>query len=208
MAITVNGNNMQIPGTLDVGTLTPARSRSLEIAPETFRDLIPLSAWRVWNTDGTVLPATAANDDLALIHGTLGTEPFHISAGDVKTLTGSRYARVQWKLKDTYVSGTAVSIIVLAGMQTTVAGTSCAVDFVAYSSDSDLTMSADLVTTSSASINSLTYAEDTFAITSTGFTSATELDIRMEIAYVDAATGTAVEPTVLGVWLSQTCKGG
>ena len=155
------------------------------------------------------MPATAATDDLALIHGTWATEPPHISAGDLKAAGAtSRYARVVRKLKDTYVSGGAVLVKVLCGMQTTVADTSCTVDLDAYLSDLDLAMTAVTVAESATSMNSLTYSYKTFTLTSSTFTSLTELDLRFVIACTDAATATAVEPTILGVGISQVCKGG
>ena len=53
-------------------------------------------------------------------------------------------------------------------------------------------MSADLATTAAQSINSLTFSDKTFAVTSTVMRGGDIVDLRLTVAVNDAATGTAV----------------
>jgi hypothetical protein len=69
-------------------------------------------------------------------------------------------------------------------------------DVMAYESDEELGLSADLCATAAQSMNSLTFADFDFVITPTGLVAGSLLDIRIEIATVDGATGTPVIPTI------------
>jgi hypothetical protein len=153
---------------------------------------IALDRFRVWDAMATNLPGTAATDDLAFIHGTFGTNSPTIQTGDFKTTTITRYARVTFNVPHEYVDGETVTIRVHGGMKTTVASSACTVDIECYLSDDEEGISADLCTTAAQSINSLTDADLSFAITSTAIQAGDTLDIRMTIAGTDVATGTAV----------------
>lgn len=162
---------------------------------------IPWDSLRVWDAYGTNLPATAATDDLALVGGTFATAPPMVQAGDCKAAgTTTRYARFQVILPECYQATETVSIVATAGMKTTVADTSCVVDFEVYRVEKiGGTISSDLCTTSATTINSTTFAAKTFAVTSSALAAGDILDVRMTITCVDAATATAVTPAVAGL---------
>lgn len=169
---------------------------------------IPLADLRVWDAYGTNLPATAAADDLGLVGGTFGTAPPMVQAGDLKAAGATtRYARVQVIVPECYVAAETLSIVISAGMKTTVADTSCTVDVEAYRADKISGISADLCATAAQSINSLVFASKTFAITATTLSAGDVLDMRIAIACTDAATGTAVTPTIAGLDLCCDIKG-
>lgn len=150
---------------------------------------IPITAWKVWDAMTTQADA-GANDDLGVITGTLGAALPVLQTGDVKAgNTVTRYAAVEFPLPVEYVAGQTVTFRALAGMVTTVAGTSAVVDLNAYCSD-DAT--ADICTTAAQSINNLTAANKDFTITPTNLAAGDNILLRVGITTVDAATGTAV----------------
>lgn len=151
--------------------------------------------WMVWDS-GAKLGA-AANDDLGIVMGTFGTNCVTVQAGDVKATSSTRYALTHVWLPDYYDAGQSVTVRFHAGMQTTVADTSCTIDAVVYKVDDDGTPAgSDLCTTSATTMNSLTQANKDFTITPTDLVAGDILEIRVAIAYVDSATGTAVTPTI------------
>ena len=169
---------------------------------------IPLAGLRVWDAYGTNLPATAAADDLGLIGGTFGTAPPLVQAGDVKALGATtRYARVQVIIPECYVSAETVTINISAGMKTTVADTTCTVDVEAYRVDKISGISSDLCATAATTINSLTFATKTFVITAASLAAGDVLDVRIAIISNDAATLTAVTPTIAALDLVCDIKG-
>lgn len=169
---------------------------------------IPLTSFRTWDAIATNLPGTAAADDLGLDDGTFGTAHPHLTAGDLKAAGAtSRYARVLVQIPAEYDDGETCNLLVHAGMLTTVADTSCTVDVECYRADEDTTISADLCSTSSQSMNSLTFSDLTFTLTPTTFTSGDTLDIRITVACNDGATGTAVEPVIGAVQLLCDIRG-
>ncbi len=154
---------------------------------------IPPTQWRVHDAMQTVLPGTAANDDLEMNSGTFGTSPATIQTGDLKGAGAtSRYARTLVQLPPEYVAAETVELRVRAGMLTTISDTTATIDFEVYELDLDQTVSADLNATAATTINSTTAADVDFAITATSLAAGDFLDIRMHIAINDGATGTAV----------------
>jgi len=180
------------------GLMTPTRTRAeilsqVDLCPL----LIPWTAWRIWDNVVAPLGATAlSDDDLLMTGGTFATDPPCIQAGDVKAASKTRYARCQIAMPWDYVAGQTVTLRFHAGMVTTVAATSCLLDVSAYASDEELGLSADLCATAAQSMNSVTFADLDFVITPTALVAGSLLDIRIEIASVDAATGTPVIPTI------------
>lgn len=168
---------------------------------------IPFTDLRVWDAIATNLPGTSAADDLGLINGTFGTAPPTVGSGDVKASSTTRYARFQVALPECYDSGETVSISISAGMVTTIADTSCTVDVECYRLDKDAGIGADLCATSAQTINSLVFADKSFSITPSGFVAGDVLDVRITIACVDAATATAVKPTIGAIDLLCDIKG-
>lgn len=168
---------------------------------------IPLERFRVWDAMATNLPGTAAADDLALIHGTFGTNSPTIQTGDLKNTTTTRYARCTFDIPHTYVDGETITIRIHGGMKTTVASASCVVDIECYLSDDEEGISADLCTTAAQSINSLTDADKDFQITSTAVAAGDTLDIRLTVTVTDVATGTSVIGQVGAVSVLLDVKG-
>ena len=169
---------------------------------------IRMTGLRVWDAIHTNLPGTAATDDLALVGTTFGTTAPVVTAGDCKALGAtSRYARFMVELPECYEAGETVLLSLSAGMVTTVASVSCTVDVECYKIDKITGISSDLCTTSATTINSLVFAAKSFTITPSGLTAGDVLDVRLTIACNDAATGTAVTPTIAGIDLLCDIKG-
>lgn len=154
---------------------------------------VNLMDFRVWDAIQTNLPGTAASDDLALIGTTYGSAAPSIRTLDFKNTSTTAYARALVRIPAEFQAAETVSIRVSAGMITTVASSSCTIDIEAWEIDSDNTLgAADLCATAAQSINSLTFADKTFTITSSGLVAGDILDVRVTIAGTDSATGTAV----------------
>jgi hypothetical protein len=169
---------------------------------------VRLTGLRVWDAFHTNLPGTAATDDLALIGGTFGTSPPVVSAGDCKALGAtSRYARFMVELPECYEAGETVTLSLSAGVVTTVASVSCTVDVECYKIDKIGGIGSDLCTTAATTINSLVFAAKSFTITSSGLVAGDVLDVRLTIAVNDAATVTAVTPTIAAIDLLCDIKG-
>ena len=203
-------DDVRISGTLAIKeTGVSAQTRTsilkqdaLAIFPVNMMDL------RVWDAIHTDLPGTAAADDLALIGTTFGTTAPVVTAGDCKALGAtSRYARFMVELPECYEAGETVTLSLSAGMVTTVASSSCTVDVECYKIDKITGIGSDLCTTSATTINSLVFAAKAFTITPSGLTAGDVLDVRLTIACNDAATGTAVTPTIAGIDLLCDIRG-
>lgn len=152
--------------------------------------------WRVWNS-GALL-TTAGTDDLGLNAGTFGTDNFTVQAGDLKAAGATtRYALTQVALPDYYDDGQTVTLRLHAGMQTTVADTSCFIDAEVYVvADDGTPSSGDLCATAQQSMNSLTGADLDFVITPTTLVNGDTLEIRVAVICTDGASGTAVTPVL------------
>jgi hypothetical protein len=103
------------------------------------------------------------------------------------------------ELPECYEAGETVTLSLSAGMVTTVASSSCTVDVECYKIDKITGIGSDLCTTSATTINSLVFAAKVFTITPSGLTAGDVLDVRLTIACNDAATGTAVTPTIAAI---------
>lgn len=169
---------------------------------------VNLTDLRVWDAMATVLPGTAANDDLGLIGGTFATGSPSIQAGDLKSAGATtRYARFLVALPAEYDSGETVTVRIHAGMVTTVADTSCTVDVQAYESNGEAGISADLCATAAQSMNSLTYADKDFTITPTALVAGDVLDVRVAVTCTDASGGAAVIPVLGSITLLCDVRG-
>jgi hypothetical protein len=194
----VNGNLAATSMTLASGSVVNTTvSGSAEIARsklalETKKYIIPLDSLRVWDAIQTPLPGTASADDLAFNGGTFGTSSPTIRTDDVKAATTTRRARFLVPLPAEYDPAGTVTLRASAGMVTTIAGTSATIDFEVYESNKATGISADLCATAATTINSLTFADKDFSVTSASLLAGDLLDVRVSIAITDAATGTAV----------------
>lgn len=184
---------VELQGIRSANLATNADLARTQLITETKVYPIEPHEWRIWDGQHTNLGATAtSDDDLAFVTGTLGTHVPRIQTGDVKAATKTRYARVQKKLPPEYVNGGTITLRFSAAMETTIADTSATIDAQVYLSDREDNVGADICATAAQSINSVTYADKDFTITPTGVEAGDVLDIRVAIATVDGATGTAV----------------
>ncbi len=171
--------------------------------------VIPLTAWRVHDALGTPL-ATPASDDLGLASGTFSSAAPYVSGGDLKAAgSTTRRARVVLPLPPNFDPGATVMLRAIAGMTTNPADVSCTIDFEAYLIDPDThTYSgSDLVTTAATTINSTTMDDIDFALSSAALEPGQLLDIRMTVICNDAATVSAVIPSVFSVELRVDTRG-
>jgi hypothetical protein len=111
------------------------------------------------------------------------------------------------ELPECYEAGETVTLSLSAGVVTTVASVSCTVDVECYELDKIGGIGSDLCTTSATTINSLVFAAKSFTITSSGLVAGDVLDVRLTIAVNDAATVTAVTPTIAAIDLLCDIKG-
>ncbi|HEY6116170.1 MAG TPA: hypothetical protein VI172_09450 [Candidatus Dormibacteraeota bacterium] len=164
---------------------------------------VPLTQLRIWDGIAVNLTATPNTDDLGITTGTYGTNHPYVSAGDLKAAGATtRRARFLVPLPNDYEAAQTVQINLIASMTTTVADTSCTIDVEAWRLDEDGTLgAADLCATSAQSMNSLTPADKTFNITAATLEPGDFLDVRISIACTDAATVTAVIPSLWKVEL-------
>lgn len=168
---------------------------------------VDLQSLRIWDAFQTLL-GTAGTDDLGITAGVFGTGCPNVTAGDVKTTSGTRYARTFIQLPMEYAQGESVTIACWAGMVTTVASGSATLDIEVYKAGLNaLKTGSDLYAGAAISLNSTTFAELSFSLTATALNPADWLDVRFAITWVDAATATAVIPTIAAIELQVDTKG-
>ena len=203
-------DSLRLSGTLtipDGGVSSQTRATILKQESDAIFP-IDLTTLRVHDAYHTNLPGTAATDDLALVGGTFGTAPPVVSAGDLKAAGATtRYARFQVVLPECYDAGETVTLSVYAGMVTTIADVSCTLDVECYKLDKITGIGSDLCATAATTINSLVLAAIPFTITPSGLVAGDTFDVRIAIACNDAATVTAVTPTVSAIDLLADIKG-
>lgn len=200
---------VQIPsGEITNGMIAAAAGiERSKLATETLKFNVPLEDVRIWDAFQTVLPTTAAADDLGFVIGTWGTDAPVIQTSDSKNTTVTQRARFSYRLPHNYVAGQALSVAAWAGMKTTVATSSATIDFEVYAkNESTGLVGSDLVTTGATTINSLTASDKAFVITPTGLVPGNELDIRVTIAITDVATATAVIGRIMKLYMLLTVQ--
>tara|TARA_R110002126_G_scaffold50849_1_gene139759 strand:+ start:1790 stop:2416 length:627 start_codon:yes stop_codon:yes gene_type:complete len=203
-------DNLTIAGTLRIKEDGVSSQTRATILRQDANAVFPinLTSLRVWDAYQTSLPGTAATDDLALVGGTFGTAPPTVSAGDLKALGATtRYARFQVVLPECYDPAETITLSIYAGMVTTIADTTCTLDVQCYKLDKITGIGSDLCATAATTINSVVLAAIPFTITSSGLAAGDTFDVRIAIACNDAATGTAVTPTIAAIDLLCDIKG-
>ncbi len=202
-AVVFNG-----PVTLN-NTVGPAQPRTLLALEGQTKYPLALTRFRKYASVDVNIPGTPASNDLGISGGTYGTNVPKLTTGDVHSAgTTTRRARVLADLPPEYQAGLTVTVRVRAGMETTVADTSATVGVEVYQSNRDGTVAgANLVTTAAQSINSLSFADKDFQMTYTGLNPGDELDIRVTLTVVDAATGAAVQASIGQVALLLNIRG-
>jgi hypothetical protein len=145
---------------------------------------ISLSAAKTWDDRATNLPATAANDDLAIITGTFGTDDLAWQSADSGQTSVTQKLGFEYNVPPEYVAGETLNFVVNAAMLV-VADTSATLDVEAVRQADPTT---DIVTTAAEDINSATPADKTFVLDPTDLVPGDKLDIVLTVAIVDAAT--------------------
>lgn len=168
---------------------------------------VPLTSCKVHNALHTDLPATAADDDAALITGTPGTDAPTIQGVDFGGTTSDEKFAFEYQLPPEYVDGQSVSCRVRGGMLTTVADDACTVDVEAWKADGDGAVGSDLCATSALSINSLTKANKDFTITPTGLAAGDKLIIRVSFAGNDSGDAGVMVPEISKLSMLLDIKG-
>lgn len=194
-------------------SISLARTELTQESYSSFR--VPMEDLRVWDAYQThIVTAGSTDDDLGWsTGGTYGTDIPYVTAGDVKTVTKTRKARLKFMVPMNYVAGQAARFSFYCGMITTVADTSCTLDLSAYLEGSGgLKSGSDIVTTSATSINggpAGTFAYVTFdlSVSSPTLSPGDWLDLLITIAAVDAASGSAVIPAISKIMFQAHSKG-
>ena len=195
MATSTQQGDFHIAGNLTVSGSKPETQRADLETNKLQKYLIKPTDWFVHDAIHTALTATSSADDLAVDGEAFGTAVPYITTGDVKSAVTTRRARTLFSLQPEYVNGGSVTIRAHTGMTTTVAsdGPSTTIDFEVYLAGNEKVKSgSDLVTTAATTMNSLSFADKDFGVTSTGLVRGNWLDIRMTIVVTDIGTGTAV----------------
>lgn len=198
-------NTTTLPGDLVVngtiratGGVTPGLTRTSLELNELQAYTIPTTAWRVYDTYNTPLPAAAASDDLGAVAGTHGTAFPSLQSVDFGATTTTAYARTEVVLPIEYQAGQTVKLRFHAGMQVA-ADTSCTLDVAVFRNDKDGTATAtDLYTGPAQSINDLVFDDYDFSLTASSLSPGDILDVQITIAGTDGATATDYVTAVIG----------
>lgn len=177
------------------GNLYPKKTRSQilqQVSDGVFH--VPLEGFRIYDGAHDLLPGTAAGDDLALITGTHGTDGLYLETADGKAGNNTWYARQQIRVPQDWDAAQSLTLAIYGGMNTTISDNTATVDFSVFKMNRAGSISgSELVTDSAKDINSLTAAEQTFAIDPTTLSAGDLLDVLLSVAINDTATATAVK---------------
>lgn len=198
-SVTTLPGDLVVPGALRVnGGITPVLARSSILSQVELQPfVIPLTQWRVWDAFQTNLPGTASSDDLALIGGTFGSASPSIRSVDFGGTSTTAYARAQIVLPWEYEAAQSVELRFHAGMLV-VADAVCTLDCVCYKVDEEAGIGADLCADALQSINSATFADIDFTITSSTLSPGDTLDVRIAVVGNDAGDASANITAVIG----------
>ena len=155
---------------------------------------IPWTAFRVWDAVGTLLPTTAGTDDLALIPGTWATNSPAIKTSDASGASIAQFAWFSFALPPEYVTGQRVYIRCRAKVAANV-NVAQTIDVVAYESDNETLISADLVSTAAQTLTT-SYANYDFVLTPTSLAPGDVLVCRLHVAMNDTGATNASIGTV------------
>ena len=157
---------------------------------------IKLTDCKVHDALITNLPGTAANDDMALITGTPGTNAPTLQGVDFGGTATDEACAFQFALPQSYRDGETITLRCHAGMLTTVSDGTATLDCECWSDDGDGTLSADICATAATTINSVTLADIDFTITPTGLVGGDLLNFRLTFGGSDTGNAGVMIPTV------------
>jgi hypothetical protein len=172
------------------GAALPVDIPRASLLQASLKHVVPLTDGRVWDALATMVVGTPANDDLGLVTNTPLTSAPTIETGDLKA-AGATTRRVafQYPVPENYVAGQAITLVLNAGMKTTVADVTATID---AEVTRNAAPSVDICATAAQTINSLVAADKSFTVTPTNVVVGDLLYVRISIAVNDAATATAV----------------
>jgi hypothetical protein len=124
---------------------------------------IPLTDLRTWDNLAVNIPATAANDDLALVTGTAGSAAPQVQGADFGATNDDKYTSFMFKLPPEYVAGETITLRCRAAMQV-IADATATLDAMVYRQAAP---TVDICATGAQSVNSATVANYDFTITPT-----------------------------------------
>ena len=168
---------------------------------------IDFTSMRVHDARQTNLPGTAANDDMAVITGTPGTDAPTLQGVDFGGTTSDEKAAFTFALPPEYVAGQTITCRIRAAMLTTVADTSITVDLEVWKRDHDGAVGSDICATAAQSINSLTPANKDFTITPTGLAPGDVLEGRVSFAGSDTGNAGVMIPEISRIAMLLDIKG-
>lgn len=168
---------------------------------------IDFTAMRVHDARHTVLPNTAANDDMALITGTPGTDAPTLQGVDFGGTSTDEKAAFTFALPAEYVDGETITVRVKAAMLTTVSDGTATVDVECWKRDGSGAVGSDICATAAQSINSLTPANKDFTITPTGLVAGDVLEIRLSFGGSDTGNLGVMIPEISDVRVLCDVKG-
>lgn len=157
---------------------------------------VDLTSLRVHDALDTNLPSTAANDDMALVTGTPGTNAPTLQGVDFGGASTDEKAGFCFPLPLNYASGETITIRCHAGMLTTVSDGTATLDCEVWPDDGDGTVSSDICATAAQDINSLTLADIDFSITPTGLSAGDMLFVRLTFGGSDTGNAGVMIPTI------------
>ena len=166
-----------------------------------------VTAMRVHDARQTNLPATAANDDMALITGTPGTDAPTLQGVDFGGTSTDEKCAFTFALPPEYVAGETITLRVRAAMLTTVSDGTALVDAEVWKQDGDGAVGADICATAAQSINSLTPANKDFTITPTGLVAGDVLQVRLSFSGADVGNVGVMIPEISKVTMLLDVKG-
>lgn len=162
---------------------------------------VPLTSFRVHDALQTNLPGTAANDDMAIITGTPGTDAPTLQGVDFGGTTTDEAAACELVIPEDYAPGGTLTLRVRAAMLTTVSDGTATVDVNVWKPDGDGAVGSDLCATAAQSINSLTLANKDFTITPTGLVAGDKLMVKLSFAGSDTGNVGVMIPEIQSVTL-------
>lgn len=200
--------NATVTGNLKVAGTLSGHQRTDHATETGSRFPINMVEFRVHDAFQTNLPSAGASDDLGLVGGTFATGSPTIQTGDLKAAGATtRYARAMVQVPMNYYDGESLAIVAYAGMLTTEADIAATLDIQAFKVDGEGGIGSDLYAGSAIDVNSLTFADRSFALTPTGIVPGDLIDFRFAFLVNDGASGTAVNGCIGQVSLSCNTRG-
>jgi len=186
-------------------TGTVARSNLVQDALAEYP--IQLTDVRVHDAMHTNLPGTAADDDMALITGTPGTDAPTLQGVDFGGASTDEKGAFEFTLPPEYDAGETLTVRVRGAMLTTISDGTALVDVECWKKDDDGAVGSDICATSAQSINSVTPADKDFTITPAGLAPGDVLVIRVAFSGSDTGNAGVMIPEISKISVLADIKG-